>query len=403
MYSPGLTGPPKGLLRMFCRQKTWGRPLVGLAVALLVAGGAQAQDAPPPGEAAVSVETVVVQPRPFTMKAELPGRIEAARLAEVRARVAGIVLSRHFEEGAEVEAGQLLFQIDPAPLKAALARAQAELAKAEATLGEARSVLRRYEPLVKRQVISPQDFDTAQASLQIAEAARQSAAAELETARLNLEYATVRAPISGRIGRGLVTEGALVGQGESTAMAVIHQLDPIYADFRQPVADMVRLRESLAAGRLEQSAADLPLSITVEGSSQQREGQLVFSDVTVDRSTGQVLLRGKFPNSDGLLLPGMFVRVHLPQGLDRQAVLVPQRAVRPQSDGTAQVLVVDGNRTVQARTVKTGVMQGSQWQIISGLDAGERVIVGGAATVQPGAQVNVSEPSAAAQPALAQN
>lgn len=390
-------------------QKLWGRQGLALGIAMLAIGGlastvlpfapALAQGGPPAGD--VTVQTVLIQPRPLSMSAELPGRIEAARVAEVRARIAGIVLARHFEEGADVTAGQVLFEIDPAPLKAALSRAKAELAKSDAAYEEARSVVRRYEPLVKRQVISPQDFDTAQAQLRIADAARQSAAAEMETAELNLEYATVRAPISGRIGRGLVTEGALVGQGEATPMAMIHQLDPVYADFRQPVADMLRLRESLAAGRLEKAADDLPISLSLDGSSERREGRLVFSDVTVDRGTGQVLLRGRFPNSDGLLLPGMYVRVSLAQGVDRQGILVPQRAVRRLTDGSAQVLVVDQTDTVQTRSVETGVMQGSDWQIVSGLGGGERVIVGGPTSVQPGAKVRVSVADASGERSVA--
>jgi multidrug efflux system membrane fusion protein len=324
------------------------------------------------------------------------------RVAEVRARVAGIVLRRTFEEGANVKAGDVLFQIDPAPFKAALSRARGDLAKAEAALVEARSVVRRYEPLVQIEAVSRQDFDAAQATLRGAEASRQSAAAEVETAQLNLDYATVRAPISGRIGRALVTEGALVGQNEATPLATIQQLDPIYADFKQPVNDLVRLRKSLADGKLKQAeASSLPISITVEGSGDQRTGQLLFSDVTVDRDTGQVSLRGRFANTDGLLLPGMYVRVHIDQGVDPQAILVPQRAVKRNTDGKAYVLVADAQDTVQTRTVQTGAMRGSQWQIVGGLQPGERVIVSAPGALQAGAKVTVKTDQAAAPSAEA--
>ena len=342
------------------------------------------------------VETLTVQPRLFTLTSELPGRIEPVRVAEVRARVAGIVLSRHFQEGSDVKAGQLLFQIDPAPFKATLSRAQGELAKAEAALAEARSVVRRYEPLVSIEAVSQLDFDTAQATQKSAQAACQAAAADVEMAKLNLAYATVTAPISGRIGRALVTEGALVGQNEATPLAIIQQLTPIYADFRQPVADMLRLREALAAGRLA-GAKDKGalISLSIEGSQQKREGRLMFSDIAVDRSTGQVALRGLFDNADALLLPGMYVRVTVNQGDDPQAILVPQRAVQRSSDGKAQVLVVDQGDVAQVRPVRTGEMHGGEWHILEGLNPGERVIVGGAA--QAGSKVRAT-PGTVAQP-----
>ena len=342
------------------------------------------------------VETLTVQPRLFTLTSELPGRIEPVRVAEVRARVAGIVLSRHFQEGSDVKAGQLLFQIDPAPFKATLSRAQGELAKAEAALAEARSVVRRYEPLVSIEAVSQLDFETAQATQKSAQAACQAAAADVEVAKLNLAHATVTAPISGRIGRALVTEGALVGQNEATPLAIIQQLTPIYADFRQPVADMLRLREALAAGRLA-GAKDKGalISLSIEGSQQKREGRLMFSDITVDRSTGQVALRGLFDNADALLLPGMYVRVTVNQGDDPQAILVPQRAVQRSSDGKAQVLVVDQGDVAQVRPVRTGEMHGGEWHILEGLNPGERVIVGGAA--QAGSKVRAT-PGTVAQP-----
>lgn len=366
-------------------------PLSILASAALVACG-QAQDGPSAPDAPF-VETVTVQPRALTLISELPGRIEAVRVAEVRARVAGIVLTRNFQEGADIKQGQVLFRIDPAPLQATLSRAQGELARAEATLSDAQAVVKRYTPLVAIEAVSQQDFDAAQTAMKTAQAARQSAQAEVETARLNLTYATVTAPISGRIGRAMVTEGALVGQNEATPLAIIQQIDTVYADFRQPVADAQQLRASVAAA--QKTGANLKdtqprITLSVDGMEQKREGQLLFSDISVDRNTGQVLLRGQFPNADGMLLPGMYVRVTAEQGMDPQAILVPQRAVQRSADGSAQVVVVGTDDVAQARPVRTGSMHGAQWRITEGLQPGDRVVVGGNAS--PGAKVQVTEP-----------
>jgi len=366
-------------------------PLSILASAALVACG-QAQDGPPAPDAPF-VETVTVQPRALTLTSELPGRIEAVRVAEVRARVAGIVLTRNFEEGADIKQGQVLFRIDPAPLQATLSRAQGELARAEATLSDAQAVVKRYTPLVAIEAVSQQDFDAAQTAMKTAQAARQSAQAEVETARLNLTYATVTAPISGRIGRAMVTEGALVGQNEATPLAIIQQIDTVYADFRQPVADALQLRASVAAAQKtggNPKVTQPRITLSVDGVEQKREGQLLFSDISVDRNTGQVLLRGQFPNADGMLLPGMYVRVTAEQGVDPQAMLVPQRAVQRSADGSAQVVVVGADDVAQARPVRTGSMHGAQWRITEGLQPGDRVVVGGNAS--PGAKVQVTEP-----------
>ncbi|WP_288898879.1 efflux RND transporter periplasmic adaptor subunit [uncultured Delftia sp.] len=381
--------------------KRRGLPLAALVLAALaaLAAGCGRNEAPAAaGDALPVVQAVTVQPAPLALSSELPGRIEPVRVAEVRARVAGIVLRRHFEEGADVRAGQVLFQIDPAPLRAALSRAQGQLASAEAALIEARAVVGRNAPLVAQEAVSRQDFEAMQARLQAAQAARQSAQAEVQAAALNLEYATVRAPIAGRIGRALVTEGALVGQGEATPMALVQQLDPVYADFQQPVAEAQRLRAALAEGRLAQTEGKdgTPVSLKVDGTGLQRTGQLLFSDVTVDRGTGQMSLRGRFDNRDGMLLPGMYVRVTVGQGVDPAAILVPQRAVQRSTDGQAHVLVVDGQDTLQMRPVQTAAMHGAQWQISAGLKAGERVVVGRMAGLQPGARVQVTALSDAA-------
>lgn len=354
-----------------------------LLTAIALAGCGKAEQNTRTTAAPREVEALRVETESFTREAELPGRIEPVRVAEVRARVAGIVLKRAFEEGADVKAGDLLFQIDPAPFKAALSRAQGELARAEATLFEAQAMLKRYEQLVKVDAISQQDFDAARAGVQGGMAAKRSAQADVETAALNLGYATVRAPISGRIGRALVTEGALVGQGDATMMARIQQLDPIYADFTQPVADALRMRAALAGGA-QAGARENTLSLRVEGTDHESRGTLMFTDISVDPGTGQVALRGRFANPEGVLLPGMYVRVRAPQSTDAAAILVPQRAIQRGADGQARVLLIGQDGKAEARAVRTGVMQGGRWQITEGLAAGDQVIVGAMNGLNPG-------------------
>lgn len=360
-----------------------------LAVAVALAGCDSAGEPQAEAPAAVPVQLVTVASEPLSLASTLPGRVEPMRVAQVRARVAGIVLHKRFEEGADVKAGDVLFQIDPAPFQAALARANGDLARAQAVQQEAQARVKRYEPLVKIEAVSRQDFDSANATLRSAQAEVRSAQADVQTARLNLGYATVTAPISGRIGRALVTEGALVGQGDATLMARIQQLDPIYVDFTQSAADALRLRQALQDGAL--AGGDTALMAQVEGTDYQRQGTLMFTDVEVDRGTGQVTLRGRFDNADGTLLPGMYVRVRTPQGTDRQAILVPQRAVQRGSDGEARVMVVGTGNLAEARAVRTGVMQGARWQITEGLREGDQVIVGSPAGLAPGMPVSPAQ------------
>ena len=330
------------------------------------------------------VDVIEVLPKRFTQTDELPGRVTPVRVAEVRARVAGIILKREFEEGADVKAGQVLFRIDPAPFKVALSRAEAELARTEADLFNADTVVRRYRSLIEQRAISQQDFDTAEATLKSTQAAKSAAQANIETAKLDLDYATVRASISGRIGRAFVTEGALVGQGEATPMATIQQLDPIFVDFSQSIEKLIQTREAIEDGRLSTNeSGDAIIQLTIDGSSRTREGHLLFSDIGVDQTSNQVSLRGRFPNSDKLLLPGMYVRIQMEQGEYPQAVLIPQRAISRSTDGKPQVLVVGQDNIVEARLVETGAMHGSEWHILKGLEAGEQIIVGGASTVMP--------------------
>lgn len=371
------------------------------AIALLAALGLAGCEQKPQQDHAASaapkeVEAVAVKAESFTVVDELPGRIEPVRVAQVRARVAGIVLTRNFEEGADVKAGAVLFQIDPAPFKAALSKAQGDLARTEATLFETQATVKRYESLVEIEAVSRQTFDTARSALQNAAAAKKSAQADVETARLDLGYATVRAPISGRIGRAMVTEGALVGQGETTLLATIQQLDPVYADFTQPVADALQMRAAIQEGRLPKGGEDA-LSLSVDGTDYQSSGTLLFTDVAVDRTTGQVSLRARFANPKGVLLPGMYVRVRTPQRVDANAILVPQRAVQRSSDGAARVLVIAQDSTAEARPVKTGAMQDSRWQITEGLKEGEQVIIGNMTGLNPGDKVVPKSPSAQQQ------
>ncbi len=329
-------------------------PAVALLAALGLAGCEQKQQQDhAASKAPKEVEAIIVSAESFTLVDELPGRIEPVRVAQVRARVAGIVLSRNFEEGADVKAGAVLFQIDPAPFKAALSKAQGDLARTQATLFETQATVKRYESLVEIEAVSRQTFDTARSALQNAVAAKRSAEADVETARLNLSYATVKAPISGRIGRAMVTEGALVGQGETTLLATIQQLDPVYADFTQPAADALQMRAAIQEGRLPKGGEDA-LSLSVDGTDYTSTGTLLFTDVAVDRTTGQVSLRARFANPKGVLLPGMYVRVRTPQRVDSNAILVPQRAVQRSGDGAARVLVIAQDGTVEARPVKPG-------------------------------------------------
>ncbi|MFT4171854.1 MAG: efflux RND transporter periplasmic adaptor subunit [Rhodocyclaceae bacterium] len=367
------------------------------AVSLSACGGKG--DAPPQANAQPTpVEVLTITPQARPVSRDLPGRIAPMRMAEVRARVAGIVQKRHFVEGATVKAGDLLFTIEPAPFEAALARAQAALARAEAQLKQTESVAHRYEQLVKARAVSEQDYDDALAALHSAQANQVSALADVKTARLDVGYATVRAPIGGRIGRSLVSEGSLVGQGETTPMAVIQQMDPIYADFTRPASDVLRLREAIADGKLLADGKGQPkVSISVEGTRYKAEGRMTFADVTVDQDTGQVMLRGVFPNPQGALLPGMYVRVNTEEAIDQQAIFVPQRAILRGPEGGARVLTVSAEGTAQERVVHTGVMQGAEWQITDGLAAGDTLIVSGADKIAPGSPVTIKAPSAPAR------
>ncbi|AXM94968.1 efflux RND transporter periplasmic adaptor subunit [Pseudomonas plecoglossicida] len=337
----------------------------------------------------VRVETLQLQP--LAISTELSGRILAPRTAEVRARVAGVVLKRVYREGSDVKQGDVLFLIDPAPFNADHDSARATLAKAQANLYQARLQEQRYRELVDDKAVSRQEYDNARAAFLQADAVVAEAKAALERARLNLGYATVTAPISGRIGRALVTEGALVGQNETTPLATIQQLDPIHADITQSTRELNALRRALRAGELQQvgnSEARATL-IQDDGSAYPLPGKLLFSDLSVDPSTNQITLRSEFPNPDLDLLPGSYVRVRLQQALQPKGISVPQRAILRDSAGVPKVLVVDAQARIGERQVQLGSVQGDRWIVSDGLVAGDRVVVEGLQHVKAGDQVQV--------------
>ena len=348
-------------------------------------GAAGAPKPLPPAQVGV----VVAAPRAVGLTAELPGRLEASRVAQVRARVAGILQRRTFREGSDVKAGQPLFQIDSAPYRASVDSAQAVLARARANVTQASAQAERYKPLIEANAISQQDYLNAVAAHKQAEADVAAAIAALTTAQINLAYASVAAPISGRIGRSLVTEGALVGQGEATQLAVVQQIDPMYVNFTQSTSEVLRLRKALDGGKLVRTAGAAAAAVRVvleDGSEYPRIGRLLFSDLTVDPSSGQITLRAELPNPDGLLLPGMYVRVRIEQGQASQAIVLPQQAVQRTPMGDS-VMVVGVDGQVQPRPVKIGTAQGGAWVVLEGLVAGEQVMVDGFQKLRGGAPV----------------
>jgi membrane fusion protein (multidrug efflux system) len=349
----------------------------------------------------VEVGVVTVEPTAVTLTRELPGRTSAFRVAEVRARVNGIVLKRLFTEGADVKEGQPLFLIDPAPYQAALDSAKAIRARAEANVANARLQAQRYSELVAENAVSKQEYDNALAALKASEADVAAGRAAVETARINLGYTTARAPVSGRIGRSAVTEGAYVQQGQATLLATVQQLDPLYVDLSQSSAEVLKLRRDLAEGRLQSAGRDRArVKLLLEdGREYGPEGALQFADVTVDPSTGSISLRALFPNPRAELLPGMFVRARLEEGVNPQALLVPQQGVTRDQKGLPTALVVNGEKKVERRQLVTERAVGDAWLVSSGIKAGEQVIVEGLQKVRPGAEVKPVPAGAAKQAA----
>lgn len=381
-------------------KSTSARATQGLAVLLslsLLAGCQQEQAAAPQARPAPLVGVVTLEAQPYTLTSDLPGRTAAFRVAEVRPQVGGIVLERLFQEGSEVKAGQPLYQIDSASYAATLK-------SAEASLLSSRALAERYALLVREQAVSRQQYDEARAAQLQAEAA-------LDRAQIDLRYTKVLAPISGRIGRSAVTEGALVSSGQSEALAVIQQLDPIYVDVTQPATELLRLRRELAAGRLEKvgdNAARATLTLP-DGSAYAHAGRLEFSEVAVDPGTGSVTLRAVFPNPGHELLPGMFVQARLQTGSKSAAILAPQQGVTRNAKGEAVAMVVNAESQVEVRVLEAERTAGSFWLVSEGLAPGDRLITEGLQFVQPGVEVQVKPADnvpalgqSAAQPAAGQ-
>ncbi|MCV4281332.1 efflux RND transporter periplasmic adaptor subunit [Pseudomonas capsici] len=352
--------------------------VTAVALATMLSGCSKKEEAAPPAQIP-QVGVVTLKAQPYALTTELPGRTTAFRVAEVRPQVNGIILKRLFTEGGDVKAGQQLYQIDPALYEATATSAQA-------TLQSARSLADRYKQLVSEQAVSRQEYDTAVASSQEAQAA-------LQTAQINLRYTKVLAPISGRIGRSAVTEGALVSSAQTEAMATIQQLDPIYVDVVQSSANMLKLRSDLESGKLQKAGDNAArVKLTLEDSSAYPlEGKLEFSEVSVDQGTGSVTLRAVFPNPEHRLLPGMFVHAQLQAGVSAQAILAPQQGVTRDQKGTPTALVVNKDNKVELRTLVAKRTVGSEWLIEEGLNAGDRVITEGLQYVKPGAEVKVAE------------
>ncbi|WP_459614754.1 efflux RND transporter periplasmic adaptor subunit [Bordetella sp. 2513F-2] len=382
------------------------------AAAVLVSVLPACGEAPQMNPGMPQVSVITVQPQRTSIVSELPGRVDAVRDAQIRARVTGIVQKIAFDQGSDVKQGQLLFKIDPAPYQAAYDQAEAQLKQAQADLYSAKILAERYAPLVKANAVSRQEYDNAVAGNRQAEAAVAAARASLASARINLGYTDVTSPIDGRIGEAMVTEGALVESGSATQMALVQQLDPIYVDFNQSTSELAELRKAFADGRLQRVDAN-SARVTVlqeDGSPYPHPGKLLFAGITVDPSTGQVNLRAEVPNPDHELLPGMYVRVRLEQGVDERALRVPQQALQRTPDGLQSLMLVREGKIQQVAVTSGGVVD-NQWIITSGLQPGDEVVVEGFQKIRPGVPVQASPwtagkpasgPSAPGQPAPGQ-
>ena len=357
-------------------------PMLAVAALSLFLAGCGKGNAPAPGAGAKpppQVGVVTVTLGDVGLVTELPGRMEASRVAQVRARAAGILQKRLFREGSDVKAGQPLFTIDAAPYAAAAASARAGQARAEANLAQATALAERYKPLVEANAISKQEYANAVAAQKQAAADVAVGKANVQTANINLGYASVTAPISGRIGRSLVTEGALVGQGDATQLAVIQQINPMYVNFTQSASDVMKLRSAMASGQFKRASGDEAASVRIlleDGTEYAQPGKLLFSDLTVDATTGQITLRAEVPNPGGQLLPGLYVRVRLEQAQAANAITLPQQAVTRTAQGDT-VMVVGSDGKVAPRPIKIGSAKGTQWVVLEGLKTGEQVMVDG--------------------------
>ncbi|WP_028885777.1 efflux RND transporter periplasmic adaptor subunit [Teredinibacter turnerae] len=367
---------------------------LGLLAAMALSGcqqdagaGAAAGGERPPTQVAV----VTLKPQTVKLTSELPGRTVATRQAEVRPQITGLIQRRLFEEGSHVEAGQQLYQIDPARYDAALSTARANLARAKANLNSSDTQYKRYQELLKDKAVSQRDFDNAEASYLQGKAEVAVADAAVKTAQIDLAYTKVLAPISGRIGKSNVTEGALVTAGQAATLATIHQLDPIYVDVAQPAKELLKLRRQAMAGTLQRDDLGKVQILMEDGSLYEHAGTMQFSEMSVNQSTGSVTVRALVPNPDHLLMPGLFVRAVLEEGARNNALLVPQRGVTRNRQGEATALVVAANNTVESRTLQLGQTINNHWLVESGLQAGDRVIVEGLQKTAPGAPVQAVE------------
>ncbi|HDX8598712.1 TPA: multidrug efflux RND transporter periplasmic adaptor subunit AcrA [Klebsiella oxytoca] len=373
------------------------RGLTPLAVVLMLSGslaltGCDDKPAQQGAQQMPEVGIVTLKSAPLQITTELPGRTSAYRVAEVRPQVSGIILKRNFTEGSDIQAGVSLYQIDPATYQATYESAKGDLAKAQAAANMDQLTVKRYQKLLGTKYISQQDYDTAVATAQQSNAAVVAAKAAVETARINLAYTKVTSPISGRIGKSAVTEGALVQNGQTTALATVQQLDPIYVDVTQSSNDFLRLKQELANGKLQQENGKAKVELVTNDSLKYpQNGTLEFSDVTVDQTTGSITLRAIFPNPDHTLLPGMFVRARLEEGVNPDAILVPQQGVTRTPRGDASAMVVGEGDKVEVRQITATQAIGDKWLVTEGLKTGDRVIISGLQKVKPGVQVKAQE------------
>lgn len=344
-----------------------------------------------------SVVVHVVKTAPFAVTTELPGRTSAFRIAEVRPQVDGIVLKRNFNEGSDIKAGSSLYQIDPATYQAAYDSAKGNVARAKAASEIAHLTVKRYQSLVGTQYVSKQEFDQAVANAKQADADLMSAQAAVESARINLAYTKVTSPIDGRIGKSSVTEGALVTNGQAAALATVQQLDPIYVDLTQSSNDFLQLKQAMEEGSLTKNRTSSVKIVMDNGKTFPYNGKLEFTDVTVDESTGSVTLRAVFPNPNHQLLPGMFVRARVDEGIRPDAILIPQQSVTRTPRGDALVMVVNEQNKVETRPVVASEAIGNQWLIDSGLNPGDKVIISGMQHIKTGATVTPVTDDAAAK------
>ncbi|PIQ93209.1 MAG: efflux transporter periplasmic adaptor subunit [Nitrospirae bacterium CG_4_10_14_0_8_um_filter_41_23] len=358
---------------------------------LLTGCGKQPGTGGPPQIGTPEVAVVTVQTEQVTLTTELPGRTSAYLVAEVRPQVSGIIQKRLFTEGSDVKAGHVLYQIDPAPFQAALDNTKAALARAEANLPSLNLRVERYKALLADKAVSQQDYDDAAGTLQQVRADIEYWKAAVRTARINLGYTRITAPISGRIGKSNVTDGALVTANQPVALAVIQQLDPVYVDVTQSTTELLRLKRSMEDGRLNRDGTNQnKVSLILEdGTRYPLKGTLQFRDVSVDSTTGSVILRVVFPNPKHILLPGMFVRAEVQEGVNKQAILIPQQAVSRDPKGNPIALIVDAEGKVQQRMLTLDRAIGDKWIVSAGLTPGERVVVEGLQKVRPGLAVKV--------------